>query len=257
MMKDEIDLKLLTAPFPAEDIEWRTQRSGIGKDGSGWVSAIAYIDNRAVMKRLDDVCGPENWKDEYDTSPVGGVLCGISIRINGEWVTKWDGADVTDIEPIKGGLSNAEKRAAVKWGIGRYLYRLESKYVKVSQTKGDDGNFIKIWKPGADRKKDAAAITGYWYPPELPSWAQPVDIDGAKTYGERVTSPLQKSPTNGATPVRQVQINTIRELCDKLMMNTTSRDLWISTSVKTSEQAVQAIEALKQRIEDKAAEIAK
>lgn len=60
----------------------------------------------------------------YDTQTgcLLGFNLGIAIRIHGEWVQRWDGADVTDVEPYKGGISSAVKRAAVPWGIGRYLY---------------------------------------------------------------------------------------------------------------------------------------
>lgn len=49
-----------------------------------------------------------------------------------------DGAENTDIEPVKGGLSDAYKRAAVKWGIGRYLYDMEAAWVDV------DSNYPKV-----------------------------------------------------------------------------------------------------------------
>jgi len=257
--KKNIELGLLAAPFPPEDIEWRVQRSGLSADKKeGWVSAIAYIDNRAVIRRLDEVCGPENWKDEYDTSPVGGVLCGISIRINDEWITKWDGADVTDIEPIKGGLSNAEKRAAVKWGIGRYLYRLESKYVKVTPAKpNDDASYIKIWEPGAKRDTDAPKIKGFWVPPKLPSWAIPVNIDEAKTPKQKMASEKDGGqtyvPTNGSAPMREFQRQRIINLCDDLKMDINQRNLWIESKVKTTDQANQAIQLLTQRLEDQEA----
>jgi len=38
------------------------------------------------------------------------------------WVTKSDGADDSSIESAKGGISDSLKRAAVQYGIGRYLY---------------------------------------------------------------------------------------------------------------------------------------
>ena len=41
---------------------------------------------------------------------------------DGEWIGKSDGADDSNIEAAKGGLSAALKRAAVQWGIARYLY---------------------------------------------------------------------------------------------------------------------------------------
>ena len=50
------------------------------------------------------------------------MICNLSCRIEGEWVTKADGADDTNIEAAKGGISDSLKRAAVLLGIGRYLY---------------------------------------------------------------------------------------------------------------------------------------
>lgn len=116
----------LATPFRPEDIEWRAGATNADKTKA---LALAYITSRAVMDRLDEIVGPENWRDEYQPGPDGGVICGLSLRIHGEWITKWDGAENTDFEAIKGGLSDAFKRAGYKWGIGRYLYRLESSWV--------------------------------------------------------------------------------------------------------------------------------
>jgi len=124
-MENKIDLARLFDPFPASDVGWKVQRTNKksqgGKATKGMV--VPYVDNRAIMDRLDAVCGAVNWRNEFRDVPGGkGVLCGISIRIGDEWITKWDGAENTAIEPIKGGLSGSMKRAAVQWGIGRYLY---------------------------------------------------------------------------------------------------------------------------------------
>lgn len=116
-----MDLSQLKAEFPPEDLEWRVQRSGM-KDGKPWAIVVPYITNRAIMERLDEVCSIDGWSNEFLSLPNGGFLCGITI----EGVTKWDGADTTEIEAVKGGLSNAMKRAAVQWGIGRYLYSFPS-----------------------------------------------------------------------------------------------------------------------------------
>lgn len=125
-----IDLSRLSDFFDASDIEWKPIT--ISKKTNKGLAA-AYITNRAVMDRFDAVCGPENWRNEFKAGPCGGILCGISVRIDGEWVTKWDGAENTDIEPVKGGLSNSMRRAAVLWGCGRYLYNLPSQWVPVDQ----------------------------------------------------------------------------------------------------------------------------
>jgi hypothetical protein len=161
-----MNLSKLSAPFPPTDIEWRVGHAGV-KDEKVWATCLAYITNRAIMDRLDEVVGPENWNNEYREWGVGtpGVLCGISIKVGMEWVTKWDGAEQTDIESVKGGLSNAMKRAAVQWGIGRYLYDLPEGYATISPQG-------RHYQP-ASRNKDKPVPAFKWDPPALPKWALP------------------------------------------------------------------------------------
>ncbi len=141
-MQEMIDWQRLQDFFAAEDIEWKP--IAIAK-ASGKGLAAAYVTNRAIMDRLDQVCGPANWKNEYKAGPDGGVLCGIAIRVprsdgaGDEWIAKWDGAENTDIEPVKGGLSSSMRRAAVQWGIGRYLYNLPGQWVPVDER----GRFVQ------------------------------------------------------------------------------------------------------------------
>jgi hypothetical protein len=129
------DLARLAEPFFLEDVEWKP--GAVTRDKSKGL-AMAYISSRAVQDRLDEVCGPAGWRNEFTPAPDGGVLCGISIRVThtdgtAEWITKWDGAENTDVEAVKGGLSNAMKRAAVQWGIGRYLYRMPQQWVRLDE----------------------------------------------------------------------------------------------------------------------------
>lgn len=126
-----IDFKALAEPFPPERIEWRI--GSTSKDGTKGM-ALAYLTARDVMQRLDDVCGPENWQDEFPHIGTTTV-CKLSIRVDGEWVSKTDGAGVTDFEAEKGQLSDALKRVAVKWGIGRYLYDMPAPWVAIDQFK--------------------------------------------------------------------------------------------------------------------------
>ncbi len=137
----EKQAKLLAYPFTADEIEWRILLTAKDKS-KGQVAA--YIDSRAIQKRLDDVLGRENWKNHFITSPgnsnsTTAHICEISIYYpdRQEWITKSDGAGSTDIEPIKGGLSNAFKRAASIWNIGRYLYELPGLWVALK-----DGKYI-------------------------------------------------------------------------------------------------------------------
>lgn len=144
----------LAMPFPAEEIEWRV--GSTNKDKTKGI-ALAYLTSRAVMNRLDDVLGPENWQDTYTPIPgsngdTKGYLCTIGIRIGDEWLYKQDGADESNLEAIKGGISDALKRAAVKWGVGRYLYNLPNEWVPIESY----GNSYKLSKT-----------------PNLPAWALP------------------------------------------------------------------------------------
>src|SRR5690606_35602811 len=66
--------------------------------------------------------------DEYDCVN-GRTICKLGINVDGAWVWKSDGAGDTQVEAEKGGISDAFKRAAVKWGIGRYLYDLDAPWV--------------------------------------------------------------------------------------------------------------------------------
>lgn len=117
--------KELSRPFPEESISWRAQT--VTKDGTKAL-ALAYIDARDVMDRLDEVVTPAGWQNKYSHAN-GKTVCDIGLLIGGEWVWKADGAGDSDIEAEKGALSDAFKRAAVRWGIGRYLYSREAIWV--------------------------------------------------------------------------------------------------------------------------------
>lgn len=124
-----MNLQHLHAPFPPNEIEWRV---GSTKQDKSSGLALAYLTARHVMERLDEVCGADNWQDRYEFHGKRTV-CYLSIRIDGEWVTKADGAGDSEVEAEKGAISDALKRAAVKWGIGRYLYGLGNTWVDLEQ----------------------------------------------------------------------------------------------------------------------------
>lgn len=120
-----MNLQHLHAPFPPNEIEWRVGSTSADKSKG---LALAYLTARHVMERLDEVCGVGNWQDRYEFHGKRTV-CYLSIRIDGEWVTKADGAGDSEVEAEKGAISDALKRAAVKWGVGRYLYSLGNTWV--------------------------------------------------------------------------------------------------------------------------------
>jgi Uncharacterized protein conserved in bacteria len=194
-----IDLAKLAEPFEEHEIEWRIMKGGQNKETKKWwAKCLAYMDARAVMDRLDKSVGPENWRDIYEEGPGGGLFCGISIRIRGEWVTKWDGQEIPPQssnehqDRIKSALSGALKRAAVKWGIGRYLYDLKESWAIVVDNNG---------RYSTPFVKNGPYI--HWNPPPLPAWAKPKHDesprvpDRAPDFVKDVPEPLD----NGDDPV--------------------------------------------------------
>jgi hypothetical protein len=127
-----IDQEALAAPFPPECVSFRV--GSTTKDKSKGM-ALAYVSARDVMDRLDEVCGPGGWQCRY--LPDGArMACEIGIRVGDEWIWKSDGAGATDVEGEKGIYSDSFKRAAVMWGIARYLYRLGNRWVALEQRGG-------------------------------------------------------------------------------------------------------------------------
>jgi hypothetical protein len=163
---DAIDFAALAAPFETTEIEWRVgNRSKAGDKAT----LLCYLTSRAVQTRLDEVVGPDRWRDSYTPVLEGpktiGYLCTLEIEVReGQWVGKVDGSDLTDVEALKGGISGALKRAAVKWGVGRYLYGLDSRYHPIVKGYGPDE---AIYCPLGDKSP------GHILPPKLPDWALP------------------------------------------------------------------------------------
>ena len=117
-------LEQLRKPFPAKSISFKCQTKPNEKGNS---LVVAYIDARDVMDRLDDVVGPD-WGDRYEKSGTAkGLVCYLTVA----GVTRADvGDDDNDNEATKSAYSDAFKRAAVKFGIGRFLYDLPKMWAK-------------------------------------------------------------------------------------------------------------------------------
>lgn len=117
--------------------------------------AVFYIDSRLVMDRLDDVLGVMGWRDHYEVQPDGSVVCTLSLKLGEEWISKTDVGSPSEQpdsgDRLKAAFSDALKRAAVKFGIGRYLYRLPLTWADYDTVK-------------------RAFVTQ----PRLPDWAKPV-----------------------------------------------------------------------------------
>jgi len=137
-MSNEIDWLVigddLRAPFDPADVDFRVQ----GKPGkSGKVQVVCYVDARVVADRLDDTVGPGAWSFTWQAIHLerGEVqLAQGTLAIHG--VSKQDIGDGSTFATSKGCVSDALKRAAVLWGVGRYLYDIEREWVMPDQYGG-------------------------------------------------------------------------------------------------------------------------
>jgi len=144
----------LKEPFDPKVVHWRVGATNAKKlNCKPWEAtsgiALAYVDARDVMKRLDDVLG-DNWQAK---SPYKGY-CEIGIKIDGDWIWRGNGAGETDVEGEKGQYSDAFKRAAVLWGVARYLYYLPNVWCDLKNGKLANNPELPAWaKPDANRFK--------------------------------------------------------------------------------------------------------
>tara|TARA_R110000824_G_scaffold199734_1_gene383676 strand:- start:3729 stop:4601 length:873 start_codon:yes stop_codon:yes gene_type:complete len=155
----ESALGKLRRPLKDSEVEWRVGRS----INDTTVTALCYINARTVDDRLDDAVGPENWQNSFIETDKKNIAT-ISVKVNGEWISKSDGAGDTKVEGSKGGLSDAHKRAAVKWGIGRHLYDLGD--TKVELKPGYNPPNMGTIEPGRIIRKKSGSS---WYCGVAPS----------------------------------------------------------------------------------------
>jgi hypothetical protein len=128
--------------------KWRVQSFSKNKPVA---TCVAYIDARDVMDRLDKCCyhGWERLHQEIK----GHVYSGVSIVMpDGSKLTRWDCGVESNTEAEKGESSDSFKRAAVNWGVGRFLYDLEILYVDSNEKKTQsnyphvvDANGKQVW----------------------------------------------------------------------------------------------------------------
>ncbi|HTP03258.1 MAG TPA: Rad52/Rad22 family DNA repair protein [Anaerolineales bacterium] len=118
-------LSALRTPFSAGKLSFKVQTKPSEK---GNALVVAYLDARDVMDRLDEVAGPD-WSDRYERLEGGkGLICYLTVC----GITRADvGDDNNENEPAKSAFSDAFKRAAVKFGVGRFLYDLPKMWAQV------------------------------------------------------------------------------------------------------------------------------
>lgn len=158
----------LSVPFEPREVKFKPQSVKGNR-----ALALAYIDCRVIQDRLDEVLGVENWMDDYEILTDGSVVCRLKLKLGSEWVTKTDVGSPSEQpdggDRLKAAFSDALKRASVKYGIGRYLYRLPA-----------------VWTDYDPQKKQ------FTTPPQLPAWAIPK--------GKTTAKPVEAVPAKAVEP---------------------------------------------------------
>lgn len=204
-------------PFSADDVSWRLQYVN---ESELQGMAVPYLDARAIADRLDEVVGQSRWQDSYapwhdcvmNKKQKSSQLCTISIYDDElkQWIEKTDGAEDSDIEPVKGGLSDAFKRAAVKWNIGRYLYGFDTIWVKVEKkrdsyiiAKSESEKLTKAYNGMVAKMFGANAVPGYQAPPANTQKTQPTQTQSA--------APQKTNSGQADTPVYEIRQIRVQE----------------------------------------------
>jgi hypothetical protein len=136
-----MDLNKLKEEFP---FKWRVQSFSKSRP---MAICVPYCDSRQVQDMLDNVCGPDKWQDKYYELD-GVTYCSIGILCGNDWVWKSDcgiNEQRDKAIAVKGESSDAFKRAAVKWGIGRFLYSMRTYNLKSNKKKEDGDKSWHVW----------------------------------------------------------------------------------------------------------------
>lgn len=144
----------LAAPFSADEVKFKPLSVRNNR-----ALALAYVDARAIQDRLDAVLGAEAWQDEYESLPDGAVICRLRLRLGSDWITKMDvgspSGQPDSGDRRKAAFSDALKRAAVKFGIGRYLHRVTAQWCDYDPVKKQFVRPPSLPSVGANRRAEA------------------------------------------------------------------------------------------------------
>jgi hypothetical protein len=122
----------LSAPFTTIGLDGKIYPAHKWFQKTKQGGCVPYIDARQVMQRLNDVLGIEGWSNQLIETTSAGLICELSIIVNGQQITKSNVGTKSAFEAEKGQASDAIKRAAVAFGIGAYIYEISPVTIKMA-----------------------------------------------------------------------------------------------------------------------------
>jgi hypothetical protein len=209
----------LAEPFQADEVKWKPQ---VVKGDRAM--AIAYIDARVVQDRLDQVLGFENWEDEYHSLDQGSVMCKLRVRIGSDWIEKVDVGSPSEQpdegDRVKAAFSDALKRAAVKFGLGRYLYRLPSQWCDYDPVKKQ---FKRL--------------------PGLPDWAKPTVAIGGNVPGVQTGADLVQKIERFTNLIREaVSVDQLAKVWSDIVANGCGQNKNLATAKDAKKASLTHVE---------------
>lgn len=203
-------MQRLQAEFPLEQLGWKIIHA-FETNGRFFAFLAPFVDARAIQDRFDEVFGIDKWQVSYEKWGENATKCTISVFLNERWISKEDGSEESDYSSVKGGFSNSLKRAAVLWGVGRYLYNIKSRKVELTtSSKGKNDIYVSY------QKKE------YYFTP--PTMLQLKNKQGSS----------QKEPSN-VKPSLELLIQDMQQLVKPLGI--TSRDVLLAYNHNHNAQA--------------------
>jgi hypothetical protein len=146
------DLKVLSEPFDEKTIGVKVQ--SFSKDKTK-ASLVCYVQHTDVYTRIESV--DPAWSSKVTDQSIVGDSCFVRTAVTIKGVTRENTGDGTD---FKSATSDALKRTAMLFGVGRYLYDSETAWVNYN----DATDRFKSWTladhRAALRKGQAQTPTG-------------------------------------------------------------------------------------------------
>ena len=227
-------IEALNKPTPKDRIQFRI---GFKNRAGDKACMLAYVDARYVMDRLDEAVGKDNWSAFYELNGQT-MFCTIEVVwSDGKITKKTDCGIETEVDAEKCQSSDAFKRAAVHYGIGRDLYSMKQHWADLN----DRGYVERDWKPegwgnmGFGESTPVSTTTNQDTSPQPPHSS---DQSKAQQIADRLadTAKKQQSEAQNTPPVEE------KPLIDdnvSLRKDTPPEDeiVWVNNLTKVAESA--------------------
>lgn len=245
---DKTVVKELRKPF---DARFLSAKPGATNQEKTQGMVLTFIDARAVMDRLDDCVGPDGWDFRWEptvsyTNSEGHTNLAVKGILKIGDVTREDvGEAFSESEPYKSAVSDALKRCAVHFGIGRYLYDMPFIWWPIENKRFKDyDNLVllmaelseKVYEAGGDAakvdlKKYKYSGTSGTSTPRTSSSSSGGASSGSPRGTSQPSGASSGSGSNGNAYASQAQCNFIEKLLGKFHGNKDAQDKYITSVI--------------------------